>query len=60
MRPGLRAWINLANGSTLAGLGMAALGGPFSGPSPRPVSSSGPPAGAAWNCLPWPASAGRA
>ena len=27
MRPGLRAWINLANGSTLAGLGVAALGG---------------------------------
>ena len=27
MRPGPRAWINLANGSTLAGLGVAALGG---------------------------------
>ena len=27
MRPGPRAWINLANGSTLAGLGLAALGG---------------------------------
>ena len=27
MRSGLRAWINLANGSTLAGLGLAALGG---------------------------------
>jgi hypothetical protein len=27
MPPGLRAWINLANGSTLAGLGVAALGG---------------------------------
>jgi len=27
MRAGLRAWINLANGSTLAGLGVAALGG---------------------------------
>src|SRR5262249_29420051 len=27
MRPGLRAWINLANGSTLAGLAVAALGG---------------------------------
>src|ERR1700751_3859154 len=27
MRPGLRAWINVANGSTLAGLGVAALGG---------------------------------
>ena len=27
MRPGLRAWINLANGSTLAGLGVAAVGG---------------------------------
>ena len=26
MRAGLRAWINLANGSTLAGLGVAALG----------------------------------
>src|ERR1700755_2669382 len=27
MQAGLRAWINLANGSTLAGLGVAALGG---------------------------------
>ena len=27
MQVGLRAWINLANGSTLAGLGVAALGG---------------------------------
>jgi len=27
MRAGLRAWINLANGSTLAGLGVAAFGG---------------------------------
>src|ERR1700759_216045 len=27
MRTGLRAWINPANGSTLAGLGVAALGG---------------------------------
>jgi hypothetical protein len=27
MRPGPRAWINLANGSTLAGLAVAALGG---------------------------------
>src|ERR1700758_3460277 len=27
MRAGLRAWINLANGSTLAGLGVAVLGG---------------------------------
>src|ERR1700749_2637341 len=27
MRAGLRAWINLANGSTLAGLGVATLGG---------------------------------
>ena len=27
MRPGPRAWINLAHGSTLAGLGLAALGG---------------------------------
>jgi hypothetical protein len=27
MKAGLRAWINLANGSTLAGLGVAALGG---------------------------------
>ena len=27
MQSGLRAWINLANGSTLAGLGVAALGG---------------------------------
>ena len=27
MRPGPRAWINLANGSTLAGLAEAALGG---------------------------------
>src|ERR1700749_1046850 len=27
MRAGLRAWINLANGSTLAGLGVAILGG---------------------------------
>jgi hypothetical protein len=27
MRAGPRAWINLANGSTLAGLGVAALGG---------------------------------
>src|SRR6202035_3512454 len=26
MRAGLRAWINLANGSTLAGLGVATLG----------------------------------
>src|SRR5205085_9727123 len=27
MQAGLRAWINLANGSTLAGRGVAALGG---------------------------------
>jgi hypothetical protein len=27
MRPGPRAWINVANGSTLAGLAVAALGG---------------------------------
>jgi len=27
MRPGPRAWVNLANGSTLAGLAVAALGG---------------------------------
>jgi len=27
MRPGPRAWINLANGSTLAGLAVAVLGG---------------------------------
>ena len=27
MRAGLRAWINMANGSTLAGLGVAVLGG---------------------------------
>src|ERR1700750_2016445 len=27
MQAGLRAWINLASGSTLAGLGVAALGG---------------------------------
>ena len=27
MQAGLRAWINLANGSTLAGLGVATLGG---------------------------------
>jgi hypothetical protein len=27
MRPGPRAWINLANGSTLAGLAVAAIGG---------------------------------
>ena len=27
MKADLRAWINLANGSTLAGLGVAALGG---------------------------------
>ncbi len=27
MRPGLRAWVNLANGSTLAGPAVAALGG---------------------------------
>ena len=27
MRPGPRAWINLANGSTLVGLAVAALGG---------------------------------
>src|ERR1700749_1868758 len=45
MRAGLRAWINLANGSTLAGLGVAALGGargarstgrPFVGTGYRP------------------------